>query len=163
MKLANTKDILLLKGPHPLLQGSALRAKNEYKKSLKLSQTQRNIIVGTLLGDAHLETRGEVNPAVRYYFSQKESQEAYVRHIYSHFEDWCSKEPQFANSGINVNAEVTRLRSGCHPSYRSMTDRARVYFRTCTHPAFAFYANQFYTQERASSKRLKVVPKLLHT
>lgn len=135
MKL--TKDILLLKGPHPL--------KNEYKKSLKLSQLQRNIIVGTLLGDAHLEQRGQ-NPSFRYYFSQKESQEAYVNHIYSNFEDWCSKEPQFANSGRNINAEVTKF----------------VYFRTCTHPAFTFYANQFYTQESASSKRLKVIPKLLH-
>lgn len=131
------KNILLSKGPHPL--------KNEYKKSLKLSSLQRNILVGTLLGDAHLEPRGK-NPVYRYYFNQKESQQVYVHHIYSHFEDWCSKEPQFATSGINVNAEATRF----------------VYFRTCTHPAFEFYANQFYTLESSSPKRLKVIPKLLH-
>jgi len=71
-----TKDTLLLKGPHPL--------KNEYKKSLKLTDVQRNIIVGTLLGDAHLESHGK---AFRYYFSQKESQFEYVFHIHSHFID----------------------------------------------------------------------------
>ena len=46
-----TKDLLLLKGPHPL--------KNEYKSSLRLSQLQRDILVGTLLGAAHLESRGQ--------------------------------------------------------------------------------------------------------
>lgn len=76
MKL--TKDTLLLKGPHPF--------KNAYKKTLILDDVQRDILVGTLLGDAHLEKRGQ-NPAFRYYFSQKESQQVYVNHIYSYFVD----------------------------------------------------------------------------
>jgi len=136
MKL--TKDTLLLKGPHPL--------KNEYKASLKLSDIQRNIIVGTLLGDAHLEPKGP-NISYRYYFSQKESQQVYVNHIYSHFEDWCSKEPQFAKSGTSIDEVTTRF----------------IYFRTCTHPAFEFYANQFYRiDDKGSPKRIKVIPKLLH-
>ena len=74
MKL--TKDLLLLKGPHPL--------KNEYKSSLRLSQLQRDLLVGTVLGAAHLESRGSV-PTFRFYFSQKESQQVYVNHIFSHF------------------------------------------------------------------------------
>ena len=53
MKL--TKDTLRLKGPHPF------EKKNQYKKSLRLSQVQRNIIVGTLLGDAHLEQREKLD------------------------------------------------------------------------------------------------------
>jgi hypothetical protein len=125
-----TKDTLLLKGPHPL--------KNEYKKSLKLTQTQRDIIVGTLLGDAHIESRGNSS---RYYFNQKESQLSYVYHVYSHFEAWCSKQPQIATSGTTSSGEQTKF----------------FYFRTCSHPAFEFYAHQFY-----SSNRAKVIPELLH-
>lgn len=73
-----TKDTLHLKGPHPL--------KNEYKRTLHLTDTQRDLIVGTLLGDAHLEKRGQT-PAFRYYFSQNDSQQVYVNHIYSYFVD----------------------------------------------------------------------------
>ena len=74
-----SKDYLLLKGPHPL--------KNEYKNSLSISQLQRDILVGTLLGDAHIESHGKTptSRGFRYYFSQKESQLVYVNHIYSHF------------------------------------------------------------------------------
>lgn len=126
------KNILSLKGPHPL--------KNDYKKSLKLTQFQRNIIVGTLLGDAHLESKG-LKPTYRYYFSQKESQKSYVYHIYSFFENWCSTEPQYANSGLSIKQEITKF----------------VYFRSCTHNAFEFYAKQFYNLEKK-----KIIPKLLH-
>lgn len=73
-----TKETLKLKGPHLL--------KNEYKKTLKLSDAQRGILVGTLLGDGHLESRS-INPMYRYYFSQKLSQQVYVEHIYGYFED----------------------------------------------------------------------------
>lgn len=74
------KNILHLKGPNPL--------KMEYKKNLKLSSFQKNIIIGTLLGDAYLESRGKHGYfSYRYYFSQKESQKDYVNHIYTHFKD----------------------------------------------------------------------------
>jgi hypothetical protein len=73
-------NYLNLKGPHPL--------KNEYKLSLKLKPYQRNIIIGTLLGDAHIESHGSSSkPSFRYYFNQKESQVSYVEHIFSHFID----------------------------------------------------------------------------
>lgn len=131
------KQTLLFKGPHSL--------KNQYKKSLKLSQNQKDIIVGTLLGDAHLEPRGK-NVMYRYCFSQKEGQREYVVHVYSNFEAWCSQEPQSSITGTDIYGELTRS----------------VYFKTCTHPSFAFYANQFYTIDSSTTTRRKVVPKLLH-
>lgn len=135
MKL--TKDILKIKGPNKL--------KDEYKKTLKLSQQQRNIIVGTLLGDGYLDLHG-TKPSYRYYFSQKELNKDYVYHIYSYFEDWCSQEPKNAKSGKNIQDKDTTF----------------VYFRTCVHPSFIFYANQFYLDNPNTNKREKVVPKLLH-
>lgn len=131
-----TRDTLSLKGPHPL--------KNDYKKTLRLTQVQRNIIVGTLLGDGHLEVRSKNNHP-RYCFNQKEAQQSYVCHVYEHFRDWCSKEPQVVKSGVNLQGQATLA----------------YYFKTCTHPALEFYANQFYT-EGSQSRRIKVVPNLLH-
>ena len=130
------KESLKLKGPHKL--------KNEYKKTLRLSNLQRSILVGTLLGDASLEPRGKV-PVYRYVFSQKASQQVYVQHIYKHFEDWCSKEPAFSKTGRDIMGEITKS----------------CYFRTCTHNSFSFYANQFYTSDK-TQKRVKKVPTLLH-
>lgn len=127
-----TQEALKLKGPHPL--------KNEYKKTLKLSEIQRSILVGTLLGDAYLEPRGKA-PTFRYIFSQKKSQQVYVEHVFSHFSTWCSKAPAIAKTGIDKDGKITES----------------CYFKTCTHPSFSFYANQFY-----SFNGNKVVPKLLH-
>lgn len=119
-------NLLKLMGPNPL--------KKEYKKSLKLSQEQKSILVGTLLGDAHLEPSG-IKEAYSYYFG-KVDQEVYVKHIYNLFQDLCSAEP-------------------CYISGTSF------YFRTCTHPSFNFYAHQFY-EINDQGKRIKKVPKLLH-
>lgn len=76
-KLTNV-DNLQLKG--------AKKLKNEYKKSLKLSEEQRSILVGTLLGDAHLETR-DTQLTARYCLDKKRGQEAYVRYVFSVFSD----------------------------------------------------------------------------
>ena len=135
MKKLLTKELLKLKGPSPL--------KNEYKESLKLSKEQRCILVGTLLGDAHLEPKGI--DAYRYYFCQKDSQEDYVKHIHNWFQDWCSTDPAYSKTGLDKEGKITRS----------------CYFRTCTHPSFRFYANQFY-EKGMKGKRTKKVPKLLH-
>jgi hypothetical protein len=73
-----TKEALKLKGPNPF--------KNKYKESLKLSAEQRSILVGTLLGDAHLEPKG-IHDKYRYSFCQKIGQEVYVRHLHNFFQD----------------------------------------------------------------------------
>lgn len=131
MKIRNNKNILSFKGPNPL--------KNEYKKNLILTQEQKNILVGTLLGDAYIESKGLV-PKYRYYFSQKESQKNYVNHNFSYFKDWCSKEPQQAKSGINKNGIITKY----------------IYFLTCTHNDFKLYNDIFYSSE--NNKRVKIIP-----
>jgi len=64
-----------------------MNKKNKYKEGLKLSKEQRSILVGTLLGDAHLESRASKNDAFRYYFCQKLGQEVYVKHIHNLFHD----------------------------------------------------------------------------
>ena len=127
MNQKNLKNVLNLKGPHPL--------KNEYKQNLNISLIQHNILVGTLLGDAYLEPKGK-KPNYRYVFNQKKEKKDYVQHIYQIFHDWCSKEPQTAKSGKNIRGDITEF----------------YYIKTCTHPKFDLYANQFY------KKNKKIVP-----
>lgn len=135
MKNIINKNILTTKGFNSL--------KTEYKNNLKLNQFQKNILVGTLLGDGYLEPKGK-NRVYRYYFNQKESNKFYVDHIYYHFQDWCPQEPKIAKSGVSLSKEMTQM----------------CYLRTCTHTSFTFYANQFY-KYNDNLKRIKIIPPLL--
>jgi hypothetical protein len=123
------------------LRGIALE---QYKTSLpKFNQTQKNIIVGTLLGDSTLQ-RGNsgVKPLHTLKFEQKADNNSYLDSIYSKLEDFCGSSPQFY---------VTK--SGIVKSY---------WFKTYGLRAFDFYANQFYNIDEKTGKRKKVVPKLIH-
>lgn len=70
----------LTNAPANLLKlGWLCHQKNRHKPSLRPSSFQRNLLVGTLLGDAHLEPKGtQPNCVYRYYFSQKESKKKKV-------------------------------------------------------------------------------------
>ncbi len=63
----------------------------EFKKSLKLSKFQRDVISGLLLGDGHLETRNGVSYRLKIEHSIK--QEAYALWLYQCFKNRVLKEP----------------------------------------------------------------------
>jgi hypothetical protein len=113
------------------------RAIEDYKNTLELSSTQREALVGLLLGDACLETQNR-GRTYRLKIEQCARQEAYVAHLYSLFHEWVLTPPD-ARSKRASNGSVS----------------VNLAFQTVSHPAFRFYAQQFYADGR------KRVPQLI--
>jgi hypothetical protein len=108
-----------------------------YKKTLRLSSAQREVLIGILLGDACLETQ---NGGVTYRLKVEQcaAHELYVRSLYELFRAWVLTPPR-----------RRRVRTGSSESVNWV-------FQTVSHPAFRFYAHQFY------DGRVKQVPALIH-
>ena len=113
------------------------QAIEEYKKILKLSEEQREVLIGILLGDAHLETQNQ-GRTYRLKVQQSVQHKSYVMHLYRLFQEWVRTEPQ---------SKVVRTRGNCSEGW---------WFQTYSHGAFRFYASQFYCD------RKKKVPELIH-
>jgi hypothetical protein len=106
----------------------------EHKKiSLKLSDLQREMLIGLLLGDAHLETQNQ-GRTYRVKFEYSAEQSEYANHLYDSFRDWVPTPPQVKLDSTHNN----------------------IWFQTVSHAAFRFYAQQFYDEKR------KCVPALIH-
>ena len=97
----------------------------EFKKHLKLTDFQRQVLVGILLGDASLETQNK-GRTYRLKLEQSERHSEYLMHLYQLFKEWCLSPPHKRevkrNSKISINFA----------------------FSTVSHGAFRFYAQQFY-------------------
>src|SRR5580704_16538855 len=65
----------------------------EYKNLLKLTKRQRTIIVGTLLGDGHLETQNG-GRTYRLKIEHSIKQKAYVDWLYREFSEWSLTPPK---------------------------------------------------------------------
>lgn len=125
-------------GPGPT-KGEYMRS-NEIeakKKKLRLQTEQREVLVGLLLGDGHLETQNH-GRTFRLKIEQSERHRPYVFHLYTVFREWILTPPR----------------------RKLVRSRGRVSYNWCvqtvSHGAFRFYAHQFY------AGRQKVVPKLIH-
>lgn len=105
----------------------------EYKKTLALTDIQRSILVGTLLGDGHLETQ-DSGKTYRLKIEHQFVQKDYLEWIYSQFKEW-------VHSGIRI-----RIKKNGY---------TYVLFDTYSHGAFRFYAQQFY------ESGTKIIPKLI--
>ena len=109
----------------------------EKKKKLKLRAEQREILIGLLLGDAHLETQNQ-GRTYRLKIEQSEQHRPYLFHLYALFREWILTPPR----------------------RRLVKSSGRVSFNYCvqtvSHGALRFYAQQFYAGRR------KIVPKLIH-
>ena len=113
------------------------RAIEQYKRGLKLSQEQREVLIGLLLGDAHLETQNQ-GRTYRLKIEQGLRHQAYVQHLYEMFKPWVLTPPQLKERS-----------SRGHISWN-------CWFQTVSHGAFRFYAHQFYIEGR------RRVPCLIH-
>jgi len=113
------------------------KAIEEYKQHLRLTRVQRDILVGILLGDAHLETQN-AGQTYRLKIEQSERHHAYLEHLYQEFREWVLTPPQ-----------MKQRRSAGSQS-------VNWWFQSVSHPAFRFYAQQFYCHGKKS------VPKLIH-
>jgi recombination protein RecA len=109
---------------------------------MKLNQQQKDLLIGTLLGDGHLasSTKGRT---WRYRAIHKKKHQLYLFHKYEIFEPFCKSKP--------VYAEVFDSRT--QKTYQ------RWSFNTITHICFEHYANLFYTNDTKTSRMSKDVPK----
>lgn len=111
------------------------------KKKLKLTDVQRELIVGKILGDGHLETQNQ-GKTYRLKIDHGIKQKEYVNWFYSYFKDWVLTPPQLRDSKRNDQV------------YR------KYWFNTISHSSFRFYAHQFY---RSGVKGIPVLIKKLLT
>lgn len=122
------------------LRGKALI---EYKKSLILNNYQKEILFGTLLGDACIPYKKNISG---YYikFEQQFSKYEYIQHLYTIFEPFVGTPPRIRTiSGGNAN------------------NRKSIWFRTYNHKIFKFYNDIFYKIDNLGLRK-KRVPKNIH-
>ena len=118
----------------------------EYKKTLKLTTIQKEILVGTLLGDATISKSKSI--ALNVKFEQKLANKEYVNHLYEIFEPYVGTPPRVRN-----------ITGG------GAKDRQSIWFRTYRHIDFKFYYDLFYrktNKNNLADLRKKRVPKLIH-
>jgi len=104
------------------------------KQKLKLTRRQRDILVGLLLGDGHLETQNN-GRTYRLKVEHAEKQRDYVKWLYDEFKEW--------------------VPSGIYEKERPDGSKT-VGFTTYSHGSFRFYGHQFY------ESGVKRIPKLIH-
>jgi len=104
----------------------------DYKKSLKLTKFQRELIIGMLLGDAHLETRSQ-GRVYRLKVEQSIKQKEFVDWLYVALDNWTNQEPK----------------------ERIVKGLVRYGFTTYSHGNLRFYGQQFYPNGK------KVIPKMI--
>jgi recombination protein RecA len=107
------------------------------KDNIKLTQNQREILVGLMLGDGHLETQNN-GKTFRLKIGHSTAQTKYVNWLYKQFEEWVLTPPQ----------EKQVATGGKH--------FVNIWFNTISHASFRFYGQQFYRDGK------KVVPKMIN-
>lgn len=122
------------------LRGHALA---EYKKTIKLNPIQKEVLVGTLLGDACLGIQyGKPKLSVK--FEQNITRADYIQHLYKIFENFVGTPPQ-----------VRDIRGG------GAQDRQSMWFRTYGHPELKFYDGLFYPIDEHKLRK-KRIPQNIH-
>lgn len=111
------------------------------KSAMRLTPLQRSIIVGTLLGDGHLETQDRAK-TFRLKIEHSASQRAYVDWLYA----------QLRTLGGTAPRERTRAYRFPNGSSKTLSCYG---FATYSLGALRFYAQQFYVDGK------KVIPKLI--
>lgn len=124
------------------LKGKALVA---YKKTLKLNSVQRQVLIGTLLGDAFMPQRAG-KPEYKIKFEQKQACADFIYHLYELFKPFVGTGPQLRHVNKSKPNE---------PKLFS------AWFTTYTHESFKFYYHLFYKKD-GSLRFKKRVPKDIH-
>jgi hypothetical protein len=99
----------------------------EQKRDLKLTDRQRAIIVGLILGDGHLETQNN-GRTYRLKVEHAESQSDYVYWLFNELREWIPATEPY----LKVRANGER----------------NVGFNTYSHASLRFYGHQFYKDKK---------------
>ncbi|MCF7833677.1 MAG: hypothetical protein K9L98_00720 [Candidatus Pacebacteria bacterium] len=108
----------------------------QIKTTLKLTQKQKNILVGLILGDGHLETLNK-GRTYRLKVEHSPKQKDYFEWLYTNFKDWVNKVPELR----------TRVSLGKSIGTYS--------FNTYSSGLLRFYGKQFYPNGK------KIIPKII--
>jgi hypothetical protein len=108
----------------------------------KLTKIQREILIGKLLGDAHLETQTD-GRTYRLLVEHSVKASEYVNHLYDIYKPIVGTPPKEVEHEFNLDCGVQR-------KSRSLM------FKTTVHPGFRFYGQLFYKD------KVKRVPKNIH-
>lgn len=106
----------------------------KYKEKLTLTQRQKDILVGLLLGDGHLETQNH-GRTYRLKVEHGSDQREYLNWLSDEFSEWIHREPY---EKVRKNGDVN------------------YGFTTYSHGSLRFYGKQFYPEGK------KVIPKLIY-
>jgi len=119
------------------LSGKALR---KYKEELRLSESQRAIVIGSILGDGNLRIPGR-NKEANFIVEHGEEQKNYVFWKYRIMREWILTPPK----------KVVRV-------YHKDRTRTTVSWRflTISHPEFTKFYKMFYRKEK------KIIPKSIN-
>lgn len=113
-----------------------------YKKRLRLTEKQKEIIIGTLLGDGHLETLNN-GRTYRLKIEHSIKQKEYVDWMYNQFGSWTNKAPE-------IRRRYSKFPNG------SIILSQKYGFSTYSHGALRFFGKQFY-----SKNGKKIIPKII--
>ena len=105
---------------------------------LTLTKLQKEILIGCILGDLHIEQSLNGQTA-RLVFEHSIKQKAYMQHLYFHFKDWVPGELSIKNRNRNGRISQTLV------------------FKTRYDGVFRFYRKQFY-----NSQGVKIISRLIH-
>lgn len=109
---------------------------------MALSKEQRDLVVGTLLGDANLQTESQ-GRTWRYRALQSAEQEAYLDHKFQIMRNLCNMDkPVYDETRDERTNKVYK----------------RYYFNTRTHASLRFFGNMFYTYDKKTNRMVKDVP-----
>ncbi len=115
----------------------------QLKKNFKFDSKQKDIIIGTLLGDATIATR-QGRPILRLKFEQQEKFKRYITHLYEEFKPFIGSPP-----APRYNHERTEVVS--------------FWVATYTNPSFKYYYDLFYKKHFFFKKRVpKQIGKLMN-
>jgi hypothetical protein len=118
------------------LTGAKLKA---YKATLKLTDEQREIIIGTVLGDASFGGLRQGKPFYGLEFTQSQKHEGYLLHLYDIFKPFVGSPPRERCVGTNKTK-----------------DNITLSFKTYRHESFIFYHNLFCKEK--DGKLVKRIP-----
>lgn len=116
--------------PAPTTRGPVLK---RYKSQLHLTQRQKEIAIGTLLGDASLQTQDK-GATYRLKFQGSTKHQKYGEALYEEFQEFCLSEP------------ATFLRESKNGMWS---------FQTVAHKDFTALADIFYDSNSTTVKRIK--------
>lgn len=113
------------------------------REELTLTQQQREIVVGCILGDLNVEKdKRAINGNARLRFIQGTEHKEYLGELYEEFKDYCSHEPQIINN---------------KPDKRTGKVYSSIKFNTYSLPCFNEYFDLFYPNGK------KIIPTNIYT